>query len=194
MRPGSIGIVVGDARYAVRSLVRAPWYSVAVIGVIALAVTLATTVFAVVDGVLFKPLPYPGADRLVSVEAGSREGPSRTKVSPVDVAGWTRAMPDVMFTAFRLSSNARFEDVNDPALGVAEVGANFFDTIGAHPIVGGFSKDWFAQPSAINPTIISDPTIYPPAQVMKNLYTVHSREPASQRTLLRTWQRLKTGQ
>jgi putrescine transport system substrate-binding protein len=46
----------------------------------------------------------------------------------------------------------------------------------------------------INPTIISDPTIYPPAQVMKNLYTVHSREPASQRTLLRTWQRLKTGQ
>jgi predicted permease len=156
MRPGSLGIVVGDARYAVRSLVRAPWYSVAVIGVIALAVTLATTVFAVVDGVLFKPLPYPGADRLVSVEAGSREAVGRTKVSPVDVAGWSQAMPDVMFTAFRLSNNARFEDVNDPALGVAEVQANFFDTIGVRPIVGGFSQDWFAQPSVINPTIISD--------------------------------------
>lgn len=46
----------------------------------------------------------------------------------------------------------------------------------------------------IDPTIISDPTIYPPAQVMKNLYTVNSREPATQRALLRIWQRLKTGQ
>jgi putrescine transport system substrate-binding protein len=46
----------------------------------------------------------------------------------------------------------------------------------------------------IDPSIISDPTIYPPAQVMKNLYTVNSREPATQRALLRTWQRLKTGQ
>jgi predicted lysophospholipase L1 biosynthesis ABC-type transport system permease subunit len=46
-----------DLRYAVRSLWRAPWYSATVVGVMALGMALATTVFAVVDGVLFKPLP-----------------------------------------------------------------------------------------------------------------------------------------
>ncbi len=46
----------------------------------------------------------------------------------------------------------------------------------------------------IDPAIMDDPTIYPPPQVMKNLYTVNAREPAVQRSLLRIWQRLKLGQ
>jgi putrescine transport system substrate-binding protein len=51
-----------------------------------------------------------------------------------------------------------------------------------------------ASQKFIDPAIIGDPTIYPPPQVMKNLYTVNAREPAVQRSLLRTWQRLKLGQ
>ena len=56
-----------DLRHAARSLRRAPWYSLAAVAVIALSMTLATTTFAVVDGVLFKPLPYERADELYAV-------------------------------------------------------------------------------------------------------------------------------
>jgi len=69
--------VLTDLRYAVRTLWRAPWYSATVIGVIALGMALSTTVFAVVDGVLFKPLPYPDADRLVAVEPGFKVDPAQ---------------------------------------------------------------------------------------------------------------------
>jgi hypothetical protein len=37
------------------------WYTATVVATIALSIALASTVFAVVDGVLFKPLPYPEA-------------------------------------------------------------------------------------------------------------------------------------
>jgi hypothetical protein len=57
-------------RHAIRSLSRAPWYALSVTGVIALGLALTTTVFAVVDGTLFKPLPYQDAERLFAVAAG----------------------------------------------------------------------------------------------------------------------------
>ena len=51
-----------------------------------------------------------------------------------------------------------------------------------------------ASQKFIDPSIIGDPTIYPPPAIMKNLYTVNARQPAAQRSLLRIWQRLKLGQ
>ena len=46
-----------DVRFTLRTLRHAPWYSATVVGVVAVTLALATTVFAVVDGVLFRPLP-----------------------------------------------------------------------------------------------------------------------------------------
>ena len=45
-------------RYALRALRQTPWYSLSAIAVLAVAIGLGTVVFAVVDGLLFKPLPY----------------------------------------------------------------------------------------------------------------------------------------
>jgi len=54
-------------RLACRTLVRSKWYAFAAIGTITLTIALSTTVFAVVDGVLFKPLPYPESERIFQV-------------------------------------------------------------------------------------------------------------------------------
>src|ERR1019366_1342284 len=67
-------VMFADLRHAFRSLRRARWYSGTVIGVIALGMALATTVFAVFDGVLFKPLPYSKASELFSVTGGYQKG------------------------------------------------------------------------------------------------------------------------
>src|SRR5262245_11135537 len=148
-----------NLRYALRALRHAPSCALAVIGVLALGMALATTVFAVVDGVLFKPLPYPRSSELVSIQAGVRaaQGPTalRQWVSAVDIAAWRQAMPDVRFTIFRTSASARFEETNDAAIGVAEVEPEFFDIIGMQPLMGGFSPDHFAETSNVGATIIS---------------------------------------
>jgi putrescine transport system substrate-binding protein len=51
-----------------------------------------------------------------------------------------------------------------------------------------------ASQGLIAPEIMHDPTIYPPPEVMKKLYTVNMRHPATQRLLQRLWTRVKTGQ
>lgn len=41
--------------------------------------------------------------------------------------------------------------------------------------------------------LIGDPAIYPPAEVLENLYTTRPREPRVQRTVTRLWNKIKTG-
>ncbi len=59
--------LVRDLRFAFRSLGRRPGFAVAVIVTLALGIGANTAIFSVVDNVLVKPLPYPEADRLVSL-------------------------------------------------------------------------------------------------------------------------------
>jgi predicted permease len=57
-----------DLRQAVRGMVRRPGFTLAVVLTLALGIGANTAIFAVVDGVLIKPLPYPHAEELVSLE------------------------------------------------------------------------------------------------------------------------------
>jgi predicted permease len=57
-----------DLRLALRGIRRRPGFTLAVVLTLALGIGANTAIFGVVDGVLIKPLPYPDADELVSVE------------------------------------------------------------------------------------------------------------------------------
>ncbi len=57
-----------DLRLALRGMRRRPGFTLAVVLTLALGIGANTAIFGVVDGVLIKPLPYPDADELVSIE------------------------------------------------------------------------------------------------------------------------------
>jgi putative ABC transport system permease protein len=61
-----------DARYGARVLWRSPGYSAVVIMTIALGIGVNAAIFSVVHAVLWRPLPYPDASRLVIIEADMR--------------------------------------------------------------------------------------------------------------------------
>jgi len=63
----SLALSVRDARYAVRSLRRQPSFAVTVILTLALGIGAATTIYALFDALVFRPLPVPHAERLVIV-------------------------------------------------------------------------------------------------------------------------------
>jgi len=56
-----------DLRLALRSLLKNPGFTTMAVVTLALGVGLTTTVFAVLDTVLLRPLPYANADRLVMI-------------------------------------------------------------------------------------------------------------------------------
>jgi putative ABC transport system permease protein len=69
--------VAGDVRYAVRGILAHGWFSAAIVGTLALGIGLNTMVFTLVNAALFKPVPVPGGERLVSVMSNDRAQNSR---------------------------------------------------------------------------------------------------------------------
>jgi predicted permease len=122
----------------------------------ALTLTLATVVFAIVDGVLFRPLPYPDADRLFAIQAGF-EGVDRPfAVSAVDLSHWSAAAPGVILSGFRAGRFVGFgTGVNDYNAGVAFVQSNIFDALSVRPLVGGFAASDFTERQPLVPAVIT---------------------------------------
>jgi putative ABC transport system permease protein len=146
-----------DWRHTLRSLRRAPWYLAATTAAIALGVGVASTVFAIVDGTLFKPLPYPQTDRLFAITNGwttVHEPLRMLPISPAELHEWAAAVPPGSVSAFY---TARFATVGvHDYVASAEVDRNFFDVIGVHPVVGGFQDEDFSVDARVPPAIVSD--------------------------------------
>jgi predicted permease len=149
---------VHDTGQVLRALRHRPWYALSIVIVTALGFALLTSVFAVVDGVLFKPLGYPAEGRLFAILFSSSRDKRANAVSAEDLVNWAAAAPGVVFTGFLaqpyLDMNAA---LNATAVGHALVQPNFFDVIGVRPAVGGFTlEDFQPTSSRIEPRIVTD--------------------------------------
>lgn len=56
-----------DLRYAARLLIKTPAFTATAVATLAICLGANMTIFAVVDGILLRPLPFPEPDRLVSI-------------------------------------------------------------------------------------------------------------------------------
>lgn len=127
-----------DLAQALRALVRAPAFTVGMSLLLGLGVAATTTLFAFVDAVLLRPLPYDQPDRLVAIYESNvtqdrlREGPS-----PGTVLDWV-ARNDVFdaITAWMtVAATLRGNDGGMPIVGV-HVTRGFFDVYRRQPRLG----------------------------------------------------------
>src|SRR5256884_9804119 len=90
---------VFEARHALRRLARQPGFSVPVVLTLALGIGATAAVFALVNGVLIRPLPYAEANRLVEIgHTASRVDLPMTGVSSGTAAYYpshTRVFEDI---------------------------------------------------------------------------------------------------
>src|SRR5262245_5145525 len=81
-----------DLRYGLRALRKSPGFAAVTIAVLALGIGANTAIFSVVHAVLLKPLPYPDADRIVSVPHTPPQeifpGRKYFSVSPANYYDW----------------------------------------------------------------------------------------------------------
>jgi predicted permease len=145
-----------DLRRALRSLARTPWYTATVVGVIALATALAIAVLAVVDGILFRPLPYRQPERLFAVSPGFSKLPADEQVmggvSPLELDAWRAAAPTVQFTSF---SDALYQTDTLDTGSHPRVDSRFFETLGVSIRGPGFGPADFAPYGTVIPVVIT---------------------------------------
>lgn len=80
---------ITDIRSGVRMLVKYPTLSLVAVLTLGLGIGLSTTVFCVVNGGLFKGLPFPDADRVVAVVGtNASQNEPRRPISVQDLAVW----------------------------------------------------------------------------------------------------------
>jgi hypothetical protein len=75
-------ILFNDFRLAARTLRKSPAFTVTALATIGLCLGANLTVFAVVDSMLLRPLPFPDAGRLVTAFNSYRVTGSRAVVRP----------------------------------------------------------------------------------------------------------------
>src|SRR5262245_12511344 len=61
-----------DARYAVRTLTKAPGFAAVAILCLSLGIGANATIFSVVDGIILHPHPYADADRIRAIHSTSQ--------------------------------------------------------------------------------------------------------------------------
>jgi putative ABC transport system permease protein len=131
-----------DFRIAMRGLGRTPGFTAVAVLTLALGIGATTTVFSVVYGVLFRPLPFPGADRFVEIIQGVQD----RKTGETERWGLTpdqflnlqeRSTLLVGIGIFGAHAPRTLNGIPIPArLNGAGVSADLFDGLGVHPLLG----------------------------------------------------------
>jgi predicted permease len=125
-----------DLRYAVRSLAKAPGFTIVIVLTLALAIGANSAIFSVIEGVLLKPLPYAAPDRLVRLFYHSAAFP-RFPFNPFDLRDLRGMSRTLSGLAGYTRSDAQLSGAGEPVkLSVFRVTAGFFGILGLHPAIG----------------------------------------------------------
>jgi putative ABC transport system permease protein len=128
-----------DLRYAARMLTKERVLAAAVVLTLGLGIGANSAIFALVDAILLRPLPFPNADRLVMIW-DKTEASARGRVDAANVADWNeRSRTFEKIAAFTPNIGGM---VTVGADGLAEtiprqwVSADVFEVLGIRPVAG----------------------------------------------------------
>ncbi len=147
---------LADVRYAFRGLAHNPGFTATAVITLALGIGASTTVFSAVNPILIEPLPFPHADRIVTVDDRNPQGvPMPVTLGTYDeLRARTRSFEALAAAdAWRPS----LIGTGDPEqLDGQRITAGYFGVFGAVPIAGRDFTTADDQPGGANVVILSE--------------------------------------
>src|SRR5436309_551402 len=133
---------MNDLKFAFRQLLKNPGFTVVAVLTLALGIGANTATFSIINGVLLKPLPYPGPDQLVTLwERSPQRGIEQERVSGPNYLDW-RAQ-NTVFSEMAVSPGWEGSEsfnlvLRDTTAKVqaSYTSASLFTTLGTKPLLG----------------------------------------------------------
>jgi putative ABC transport system permease protein len=129
-----------DIRYAIRTFLRTPGFTLVAVLTLALGIGATTAIFSVVNAVLLRPLPYANSDRLVA---------TRGSLADLrDLNSSSQSYEDMAFWASNMYNLRINEDAQQVRAG--QITRNLLPLLGVQPLIGrNFTQDDERQDTAI---------------------------------------------
>jgi putative ABC transport system permease protein len=150
--------ILRDLRFALRSLRRSPGLVAVATLSLALGIAVNVIIYAGVDILLLRPLPFERPDRLVHLwSTNPSRGWDQTSISLADFRDWREQSRTMTLASYRGASFNLSDDQEEPirASG-ARVSPGFFAVLGARPQLGRTFGAEEEQPGKDGVAVISD--------------------------------------
>jgi len=151
-------MLLQDVRYALRSLWRSKGFATVAVLCLGFGIGVNTTIFSIVDGVLFKPFPYADPDRLRVIGAIDAHTNDTPTLSYLDLRDWREA--NTVFSSMGAVSGRSLTLVDGAGEPERYLGAaiswDMFPTLGIAPAIGHLFSADDDQPATGNVVLISD--------------------------------------
>jgi predicted permease len=140
-RRSTMARIADDAHHAWRAIVRRPMVSLAIVATMTLGLGLGIMTFALVDGILVRPLAFPRSDELVSIYTEFRPESgytfARSAISPPEVADYAAQNRTVDVGAWQAASVAlaQRDRVPEPIAAI-RASSNVFTVLETSPALG----------------------------------------------------------
>jgi putative ABC transport system permease protein len=144
-----------DVRYAARSLLRTPGFTVVAVAVLAIGIGATSAIFSLMSAVWLKPLPFADEERIVSLWANFGANNPRSTVTPGHFVDWrerSRSFDEVTLVE-PVSVNLTADGGEPERLEALKVSDNLFATIGLMPLLG---RTFGPGEGAAEPVVISE--------------------------------------
>ncbi len=124
---------------------------------LALGIGATTAVFTLVDGVLIRPLPFPGSDRLLSIDHQGRDGQDQLPISSGLYVTYREHAPSLEAIAMYQPTVVNLVGEGEPERIPAEaVTPSFFKVLGVQPVLGRTFTDEEGAPDGEQVVVLSD--------------------------------------
>jgi len=147
-----------DLTLAVRALVSHKTWSAVVLLTLAIGIGANSTLFTVVNAVLLRPLPYPQADRIVSLSESDKSG-DRAQVADITYFTWQAASRSFQSLAAYAEARAVVSSADDELPEFTDgqhVTASYFSVLGVRPSLGRAFTEEEARQTASPVVLLSD--------------------------------------
>jgi predicted permease len=154
-----LGEFYQDIRFCLKTLFRRPSLAVAAAVVaMALGIGASAAVFSVVKTVLLKPLPYPGADRLVIVSNHyTQQGLPHLNLSEPELYDYRKRSTSLQALAVMFVGQGNFTSADEPErIDLAMVSPSLFTVLRIPPRLGRVFADGEDRPDSPRLAVLSD--------------------------------------